>query len=229
MSPFVVHSSLRQENATEYWPDRLEEPDSRDALSRKRTLELGETSDDDVAKDEAAEAEHNQLDVEAAARRFHEEAAKEAASAAEGKPHPPGEQTGSQPFGPLRLPAEPSSAAPAATPPMPAGAVVGDQVITSTTHKRQFMTLQRVVSGPRAASFPEINKMFGSGNKMDRLRVLKAFVQNGENLDALESSFRSNRTHSETTRTTRCLMTIREMREAGFSECLGCINASLRE
>ena len=223
---FPVHPSLLEDKATQYWPDRLEEPDSWDALSRKRTLELGETSDNDVAKDDDAEAEQGRVDVEEATQRFNDEAAKGAALAAEGKSHPPGEQNALRPLGPLlaSLPAEPSLlAASAAPPPMPAGAAVGDQVITSTTHKRQFMSLQRVVTGPRAASFPEISKIFGSGNKMDKLRVLKAFVQNGENLDALESSFRSSRTHSETTRTTRRLMTIRQMREAGFSECLGCI------
>ena len=222
---------MPEEARTQYWPDRLEEPDSWDAVSRKKTLELGETSDADVANDEAAEAEQHRADVEEATERFNEEAAKEAALAAEGKPHPPGEQNALQPLGHLlsSLPAEPLLAAPAAPPPMPAARLPGDQAITSSTHKRQFMTLQRVVSGPRAASFPEINKMFGSGNKMDKLKVLKAFVLNGENLDALESSFRSSRTHSETTRTTRRLMTIREMREAGFSECLGCIQNSWRE
>lgn len=96
------------------------------------------------------------------------------------------------------------------------------ECITSTTHKSQWMKLERVCSGPRAAQFPEIARAFGSGTKAERTQVLRNFVQNGENLDALEGSFKATCTHSERVKTTRRLMTISQMQAEGFSECPCC-------
>lgn len=113
-------------------------------------------------------------------------------------------------------------ATPAASPsemPPPQGVPARLECITSTTHKSQWMKLERVCNGPRAAQFPEIARAFGSGTKAERTKVLRDFVQNGENLEALEGTFKATRTHSERLKTTRRLMTIAQMQLEGFSEC----------
>lgn len=95
-------------------------------------------------------------------------------------------------------------------------------VITSTTHRREFMALNRVATGPRALQFPEVAKMF-LGSKAEQRKVLAAYVNSGENLDSVEADMTNVRTHSEKFTSTRKLMTIKEMFDAGFSEIPGCI------
>ena len=95
-------------------------------------------------------------------------------------------------------------------------------VITSTTHRREFMALNRVATGPRAVQFPEVARLF-LGTKAEQRKVLAAYVNSGENLDAVEADMTNVRTHSERFKATRKLMTIKEMVDAGFSELPGFI------
>ena len=194
----------------------MPEPDTLEKLGHAPTLRFGETgeelAEEDVAQDADAEAEGEAEAVREATARFDAEMAKQAEDVANGQ---------REHLVPEVLPAPPLAGAPAA--PVEDVAVRAEGPVTSTTHRKQFMALQRVVQGPRAGAFPEITRLFGSGTKADRLKVLKTYVQNGENLQAVEGAFRASRTHSESLRTTRRLMTIREMQQAGFSECLGCI------
>lgn len=122
--------------------------------------------------------------------------------------------------GPSPAGSEPSQSVAPQVPAIGTPAAEGELVITSTSHKSQWLKLGRVVAGPRAAQFPEITRLFGSGSKSERQKVLRAFVLNGENLDAVEAGFRHSRTHSERLKTTRRLMTIADMQKEGFSECL---------
>ena len=95
-------------------------------------------------------------------------------------------------------------------------------VITLTTHRREFMALNRVATGPRALQFPEVAKMF-LGSKVEQRKVLAAYVNSGENLDAVEADMTNVRTHSEKYTATRKLMTIKQMIDEGFSEIPGCM------
>eukprot|EP00435_Cladocopium_sp_Y103_P048868 s2440_g14.t1 len=200
-----------QEPVEEELQDRLPTSDTLEKLNRAPTLRLGETGEelpeDEVAKDMEAEAECEAHAVQEAAERFDKEMAKQAEEVASGKPTPGQE---------AMLPTPPPPA-PAREAVSEAVAIPGEMMgpVTSTTHRKQFMALQRVVQGPRAGAFPEITRLFGSGTKAERLNVLRSYVQNGEHLQAVESAFRASRTHSETLRTTRRLMTIREMQQAG--------------
>ena len=94
--------------------------------------------------------------------------------------------------------------------------------VTSTTHRREFMALGRVANGPRALEFPEVARMF-NGTKVEQRKVLAAYVQSGENLAAIEANFKHVRTHSEKYTANRKLMTVKDMRDAGFSEYIVCI------
>eukprot|EP00435_Cladocopium_sp_Y103_P074574 s636_g49.t1 len=94
--------------------------------------------------------------------------------------------------------------------------------ITSTTHRREFMALGRVANGPRATEFPEVARLF-NGTKVEQRKVLAAYVQSGENLAEIEASFNYTRTHSEKYTAKRKLMTLKDMRDAGFSEYFVCI------
>ncbi|CAL1137234.1 unnamed protein product [Cladocopium goreaui] len=180
------------EEPKEVFDDRLPEPDSWDKLRHAPTLRFGETGeelpDEDLAHDADAEAECEAEAVQQATARHDAEMAKQAEEVANGKPPPLVPEVAVPP-----APA-PVAAEAVAVPTEPVGPV------TSTTHRKQLMALQRVVQGPRASAFPEITKLFGSGTKAERLKVLKTYVQNGENLQAVESAFRASRTHSETMR-----------------------------
>ena len=209
---------LKQE-PREAFDDRLPNPETLDKLRNAPTLSFGETAEDepdDIAGDAEAEEEREAEAVQEATARFDEQMAKDAEDAVHNPP-------------PLvqALPALPAPAPEPAAPAAPVASMPAPEGVTSTSHRKQFMQLQRVVQGPRAASFPEISRLFGSGTKADRLKVLRAFVQNGDNLEAVESSFKANRSHSETMVHTRRLMTIREMQAAGFSECLDCVIISI--
>ena len=104
-----------------------------------------------------------------------------------------------------------------ATPPQPAEVPAA---INSTSHNKEWKQLQRVAQGPRATTFPEISKMF-NGTKAERNQVLAAFVNTGGNLDAVEGQIKATRAHSESLHSKRKLMTIKMMKEAGFSEIFG--------
>lgn len=72
---------------------------------------------------------------------------------------------------------------------------------------------------PRAALFPNVAKAF-SGTKHELRGVLKSFLQRGGNLEAVEASVCASRPRSDETEGVRELLTVRQMREKGFSELL---------
>ena len=100
--------------------------------------------------------------------------------------------------------------------------------VTTSSHRKQYMVLQRVANGPRAADFPELVKMF-RGTKTEKLSALRAFVSSGENLEAVESTFASRRLQSETLSKLRRCLTIREMQQLGRSTHLPCIFSMVGE
>lgn len=119
---------------------------------------------------------------------------------------------------PALSPQTPAPTVPEATPPQPEEVPVAP--ISSTSHSKEWKQLERVAKGPRATTFPEITKMF-TGTKAERNQVLTAYVNSGGNLDAVEGQIKATRTHSETLHSKRKLMTIKMMKEAGFSEFFG--------
>ena len=144
------------------------------------------------------------------ATRAHEEAeAQKAASAAEKRdpPLPPAPVQQALP-GPLAPPMESPPVEPAAA----AGSMCGGLVVTSTTHRKEWALLNRVATGPRAAEFPNVARLF-QGTKQQKLQVLKDFVNNGTNLEALAAHVTATRSQSQTIRRTRRLMTIDQMWE----------------
>lgn len=89
--------------------------------------------------------------------------------------------------------------------------------INSTTHKREWQALNRVASGPRRLEFPEIARLF-TGTKAEQRKVLAAYVNSGENLEEVESTFTIVRKHSQKMIGKRRLMTVAQMKAEGFSE-----------
>ena len=149
------------------------------------------------------------------ATRAHEEAeAQKAASAAEKRdpPLPPAPVQQALP-GSVAPPMESPPVEPAAA----AGSMCGGLVVTSTTHRKEWALLNRVATGPRAAEFPNVARLF-QGTKQQKLQVLKDFVNNGTNLEALAAHVTATRSQSQTIRRTRRLMTIDQMVAAGFTE-----------
>lgn len=100
---------------------------------------------------------------------------------------------------------------------------IPDKEITSTNFKKEWLLLSRVAAGPRALEFPQIAKAFGSGTKAEQRDVLKRYLQNGGNLEAIEATFTVERSHEGEHEGTKELLTIDQMRKRGCSERLGLI------
>ena len=77
--------------------------------------------------------------------------------------------------------------------------------------------LKRVAEGPRAVEYPNIAKLF-LGTNAEQKQVLKAFLLNGGNLDAVEAHVTAETTHLHEVTGVRELLTVDGMRKAGFSE-----------
>ena len=91
--------------------------------------------------------------------------------------------------------------------------------VTSSTHRAGYQLLARVAKGPRATEFPELASMF-SGSKQQKQEVLQRFVSEGCNLESCEASFKAKKELSLKLHAGRQQMTILQMREAKFTECL---------
>lgn len=105
-------------------------------------------------------------------------------------------------------------------PPQPVAPEVGNGVVyTSTNFRKEYSVLQRVATGPRAAQFSEVARMF-KGTAQERQELLKSFVQSGCNLDAVNSQFETVRKRQDTLHSRRRMLTVRQMRELNFSEQL---------
>lgn len=91
--------------------------------------------------------------------------------------------------------------------------------VTSTSHRAEWQLLTRVAQGPRATEFPELASMF-SGSKQQKQETLRRFVSEGCNLESCEASFRAKKELSLKLHAGRQQMTIVQMREAKFTECL---------
>lgn len=88
----------------------------------------------------------------------------------------------------------------------------------SANYRAQWQTLQRVVKGPRAVKFPQLTRLF-TGSKAEQKEAVKLFVESGNLADA-EATFTATQRYREKTRKNRALLTIKQMREKGFSESL---------
>ena len=80
--------------------------------------------------------------------------------------------------------------------------------------------LGRLSTGPRAGEFPELSAAFRSGSNMEKRKVLQDFLNNGSNLQATESFFKPKRTIETSKRGGREQLTIKDMRDRGFTEIL---------
>ena len=98
-----------------------------------------------------------------------------------------------------------------------------EELPTSKSHKRQWNLLERVANGPRAAAHPELAKMW-SGSADDKRRALQSFLRNDENLAATESAIVVKRRKVDAMNHRRQWLTIRQMHEKKFSECLDSIS-----
>lgn len=89
----------------------------------------------------------------------------------------------------------------------------------STTHLSQWKVLQRMAKGPRATSFPQLSAMF-QGNKAEKLRALKLYLDAGEDLQQCEATITVTKKHKDKVLHKREWLTIRAMKSAGYSENL---------
>lgn len=92
------------------------------------------------------------------------------------------------------------------------------QLPNSTTHKKQWNVLVRVATGPRSTQFPEIAQVFTTGSRIQQRECLQRYLQKGENLEQCEGTFTAEKESATEIRGTREQLTIKEMREKGFSE-----------
>eukprot|EP00438_Fugacium_kawagutii_P014764 Skav228753 [mRNA] locus=scaffold589:50999:51755:+ [translate_table: standard] len=90
---------------------------------------------------------------------------------------------------------------------------------SSSTHLSQWKVLSRMSKGPRAASFPQLSALF-QGDKADKLRALKLYLDAGESLQRCEAQITVTKKHKEKVNHRRQWLTIRAMKEQGFSENL---------
>ena len=111
--------------------------------------------------------------------------------------------------------------APGAAPAVPTAPLLqsGMPAVNSSNYRKEYHVLKCVSEGPRAALFPNVAKAF-SGTKQEQRDVLKSFLQQGGNLEAVEASVCASRTRSDETEGVRELLTVTQMREKGFSELL---------
>ena len=92
-------------------------------------------------------------------------------------------------------------------------------VINSSTHRREHARLVRRMESADIATCPEMALLW-SGNRKDRNDLLKKWVESGENLDLCESSLTVEKSQLHEVEKNRELLTIREMIEKNFSQCL---------
>lgn len=85
---------------------------------------------------------------------------------------------------------------------------------TSTNFRKEWRQLQRA----KQTDFPEIAKVFSSGDSKAQYKILEDYVKNGNNLEKTEATFRAIRMKEQFLHTGRCQMTLQQMREAKFSE-----------
>ena len=94
------------------------------------------------------------------------------------------------------------------------------QLPNSTTHKKQWNVLVRVATGPRSTQFPEIAQVFTTGSRIQQRECLQRYLQKGENLEQCEGTFTAEKESATEICGTREQLTIKEMREKGFSSPL---------
>ena len=99
----------------------------------------------------------------------------------------------------------------------PNGGIIITKPVNSTNYRREYHVLKRIAEGPRAVEFPNIAKLF-LGTNAEQKQVLKAFLLNGGNLDAVEAHVTAETTHLHEVEGVRELLTIDGMRKAGCSE-----------
>ena len=93
------------------------------------------------------------------------------------------------------------------------------QLPTSKTHKRQWSCLDRVATGPRAKAHPSLTALW-NGSSEDKRRALYQYLQNEENLAATEAAMQVTRRKTDSMTHSRRWMTLKQMHEEKFSECL---------
>lgn len=89
----------------------------------------------------------------------------------------------------------------------------------SANFHKQWLRLGRMSSGSNAPNYPDLAKLF-QGSRQDKAKALKMYLDAGENMEAAQASFKIQKTHVERQRRNRQLMTLKQMTDAGFSECL---------
>ena len=119
-----------------------------------------------------------------------------------------------------QLPSVPAAPAGSAQPQAPNYKdVPAKDLPTSQTHKNEYMTLQRIATGPRARAAPQLCALW-NGSTEDKRRALYHFLQNDTNLEACEASFTTVRRKLDRMHAGRKWLTIGMMVKEGFSECL---------
>ena len=88
----------------------------------------------------------------------------------------------------------------------------------SSTHKKQWNVLVRVATGPRSTQFPEIAQVFTTGSRIQQRECLQRYLQQGENLEQCEATFTAEKESSQEIRAGREQLTIKQMRDRGYSE-----------
>lgn len=74
-----------------------------------------------------------------------------------------------------------------------------------------------MAAGPRKASFPQLAAML-QGDKAEKLRALKLYLESGENFEQCEATITVTKRRKDKLSHKRQWLTVRSMKEAGFSE-----------
>eukprot|EP00438_Fugacium_kawagutii_P034756 Skav221195 [mRNA] locus=scaffold3557:154947:158653:+ [translate_table: standard] len=117
---------------------------------------------------------------------------------------------------PLPSPTTPADSAVAPVKAAPADPKPED-LPTSKTHKAQWNRLSRVAVGPRAKAYPQLASLW-NGTPDDKRKALHQYLLSEENLEACEAQLVVKRGKLDTMSHRRKWMTIRQMKDAQFSE-----------
>ncbi|CAE7682522.1 unnamed protein product [Symbiodinium necroappetens] len=123
------------------------------------------------------------------------------------KPVPAGE-----PKEPNPEPAQLARDVPSGTPSAAAAPASDEQKINSTTHKKEYMRLKRIVESGQLSAYPSMHQL-ANGIVKERAELLKRWVSSGENLANCEHLIIAQRTCNQEGRRKMKLIAVKDMRK----------------
>ncbi|CAE7769876.1 unnamed protein product [Symbiodinium microadriaticum] len=123
------------------------------------------------------------------------------------KPVPAGE-----PNDPNPEPAQHARDVPSGAPSAAAAPASDEQKINSTTHKKEYMRLKRIVESGQLSAYPSMHQL-ANGTVKERAELLKRWVSSGENLANCEHLIVAQRTCNQEGRRKMKLIAVKDMRK----------------